>query len=301
MSTRITALGEISSIQNGDFIVIDNATNGTHKYDATKLSANIASNIASAYSSSATYAIGQYCMYNNNLYRCITTISTAEAWNAAHWTQVTVGDSLYSKVDKVSGKGLSANDFTNTLKNKLDGIANGAEVNVQADWSVSDTNSDAFIKNKPGDATTTNSGFMSASDKQKLNGIETGAEVNVQANWTENDSSKDAYILNKPTSDATLAVSGGFADGQTVGLDFATSYSSSATYDEGDCVLYDGRVYVCNTAITTAEAWTAAHWTQTSVGAIFEAIVSGTEANALYHLGFYLDENGDLNQIDDEE
>ena len=61
------------------------------------------------------------------------------------------------------------------------------------------------------------------------------------------------------------------------------------------------RLYVCNTAITTAEAWTAAHWTQTSVGAIFEAIVSGTEANALYHLGFYLDENGDLNQIDDEE
>ena len=111
----------------------------------------------------------------------------------------------------------------------------------------------------------------------------------------------DSYILNKPTSDTSLATSGRFADSQTVGLDFATTYSSSATYEVGDCVLYNGRVYVCNTAITTAEAWTAAHWTQTSVGAIFEAIVSGTEANAFYHLGFYLDENGDLNQIDDEE
>ena len=34
-------------------------------------------------------------------------------------------------------------------KTKLNGIASGAEVNVQSDWNVTDTNSDAFIKNKP--------------------------------------------------------------------------------------------------------------------------------------------------------
>lgn len=54
-----------------------------------------------------------------------------------------------TKVDKVTGKGLSTNDFTTTLKNKLDGIASGAEVNVQADWNESDSTSDAFILNKP--------------------------------------------------------------------------------------------------------------------------------------------------------
>lgn len=36
---------------------------------------------------------------------------------------------LNKKVDKVEGKGLSANDFTDALKTKLDGIAEGAEVN----------------------------------------------------------------------------------------------------------------------------------------------------------------------------
>lgn len=36
---------------------------------------------------------------------------------------------LADKVDKESGKGLSANDFTNTLKDKLDGIESSAEVN----------------------------------------------------------------------------------------------------------------------------------------------------------------------------
>ena len=33
-------------------------------------------------------------------------------------------DALNSKVDKVTGKGLSANDFTTALKNKLDGLQN---------------------------------------------------------------------------------------------------------------------------------------------------------------------------------
>lgn len=34
------------------------------------------------------------------------------------------------KVDKVAGKGLSEKDFTTTLKNKLDGVASGAQVNI---------------------------------------------------------------------------------------------------------------------------------------------------------------------------
>lgn len=37
---------------------------------------------------------------------------------------------LDSKVDKVEGKGLSTNDFTNELKTKLDGIQAGAQTNV---------------------------------------------------------------------------------------------------------------------------------------------------------------------------
>ena len=40
-------------------------------------------------------------------------------------------------------------NFTLALLNKLNGIETGAEVNVQADWNVVNTVSDAFIKNKP--------------------------------------------------------------------------------------------------------------------------------------------------------
>ena len=43
-----------------------------------------------------------------------------------------LNDAIGSKVDKVSGKGLSTNDYTTTEKNKLAGIASGAEVNQNA-------------------------------------------------------------------------------------------------------------------------------------------------------------------------
>lgn len=41
------------------------------------------------------------------------------------------------------------NNFTTTLKDKLDRIASGAEVNVQANWNETNSSSDAYIQNKP--------------------------------------------------------------------------------------------------------------------------------------------------------
>lgn len=96
---------------------------------------------------------------------CIASLATN---TPAGWTEVK-GASLYvaaataaaarsgsaletainSKVDKVDGKGLSTNDFTDGLKSKLDGIAFGAEVNVQSDWNQTNSNADDYIKNKP--------------------------------------------------------------------------------------------------------------------------------------------------------
>lgn len=52
-------------------------------------------------------------------------------------------------VAKEEGKGLSTNDYTTAEKNKLNGIASGAEVNVQSDWSQTNSSADDYIKNKP--------------------------------------------------------------------------------------------------------------------------------------------------------
>ena len=103
------------------------------------------------------------------------------------------------------------NNFTTSLKDKLDGIASGAEVNVQANWNESDSSSDAYIQNKPQNLVQdasyvhTDNNFTT-SLKDKLDGIASGAEVNVQADWSQSDSSADDFIKNKPTISNVPAV-----------------------------------------------------------------------------------------------
>lgn len=98
------------------------------------------------------------------------------------------------KVDKVEGKGLSTNDYTTEEKNKLSGIASGANnythpttsgnKHIPAGgtsgqilrWSADGTAVWGADNNTVySDATTEKSGLMSAADKTKLNGIEAGA------------------------------------------------------------------------------------------------------------------------------
>ena len=109
---------------------------------------------------------------------------------------------ITGKVDKVSGKGLSTEDFTTAYKAKLEGIAAGAEVNTLTDVTVNGTS----VKNgktavvvvpktyyqtttpdKPADsagvnwtstnmmfvdkATADNAGVMTASDKKNLDAV----------------------------------------------------------------------------------------------------------------------------------
>lgn len=60
-----------------------------------------------------------------------------------------INETLESKVNKEQGKMLSTNDYTLKEKEKLNGIEEGAEVNVQADWNEKNVTSNAYVKNKP--------------------------------------------------------------------------------------------------------------------------------------------------------
>lgn len=52
---------------------------------------------------------------------------------------------------------------------------------------------------------------------------------------------------------------------------FAT-YSSSTTYDIGEFCQYDGTIYKCVVAITTAEAWNSEHWAVAKLNEVINAI-----------------------------
>jgi hypothetical protein len=57
---------------------------------------------------------------------------------------------LYNgKVDKITGKGLSKNDFTDADKSKLDGIETNAQVNVNSDFGENDPSAAGYILNRP--------------------------------------------------------------------------------------------------------------------------------------------------------
>lgn len=48
-----------------------------------------ATNGATVYNTSYKYAVGAYCTYLGELYKCKTAITTAGAWNASQWTKIT--------------------------------------------------------------------------------------------------------------------------------------------------------------------------------------------------------------------
>ena len=51
--------------------------------------------LAPAYSTSSTYAVGQYVTYNGGFYRCTTAITTPESWTSGHWTAANIGPDVY--------------------------------------------------------------------------------------------------------------------------------------------------------------------------------------------------------------
>lgn len=86
-------------------------------------------------------------------------------------------------------------------------------------------------------------------------------------------------------TDTTLAVAGEAADAKATGDAIAAAktavlnamapaYSPSGTYEVGKYVNHDGKIYRCITAITTAEAWTAGHWTEVPLGTDLASQVS---------------------------
>ena len=89
---------------------------------------------APAYSTSSTYAVGQYVTYDGYLWRCTTAITTAESWTSGHWTKVALAsevsdlksalrfmDSIYGAKTKESFLSM-----TEVLPNKTVASVNGA-------------------------------------------------------------------------------------------------------------------------------------------------------------------------------
>ena len=119
---------------------------------------------------------------------------------------------MATKEDKVAGKGLSTEDFTSALLAKLNSIATNAEVNVQSNWTEADTNSDAFIQNKPSVVETS----------RTIEVAGTTNEVNVNPTGAQDLSANRTFTVGL-TDDVEIADT----------LSFTNTQSSTPTFNNG--------------------------------------------------------------------
>lgn len=86
-----------------------NATTGVwdaNKWDATNVGEELANAatkdiISDAYDDTATYAVGDYCIYNDTLYRCNTAIATPEAFTPAKWDATKAANEIENLTNRI--------------------------------------------------------------------------------------------------------------------------------------------------------------------------------------------------------
>ena len=106
-------------------------TDEVHEADSAHIAQNTA-NFASAFSDTTSYAEGDYVTYNNVLY-CCTTAHTAGAWDAGHFTQVTVGDELVA-LDTLIPSGASSSNQLATKNQTTVSYQTSQTVTATGDW-----------------------------------------------------------------------------------------------------------------------------------------------------------------------
>lgn len=71
--------------------------------------------VGDEYSSSSTYSKGDLTIYNNTLYVCNTDITTAEEWNASHWTETSLSNELKNKQNALTFDSTPTSNSTNPV------------------------------------------------------------------------------------------------------------------------------------------------------------------------------------------
>lgn len=130
-----------------------------------------------------------------------------------------------TKVDKVSGKGLSTNDYTTAEKEKLAGIEAGAQVNPtnvsaftnDAGYLTQHQDISGKVDKVSGKGLSTND--YTTAEKNKLAGIESGAEENVietiSVNGSEQTVTDKTVDITVPTKVSDLTNDSGFLTSYT--------------------------------------------------------------------------------------
>ena len=115
-------------VVNANMDIIDRAL----KVIDTK-SNNVMSKNSSAWSSTVAYAVGQYCIYNNSLWKCLVQHSGQTPQEGTYWTRVSL-DTLGSEINALNSKLVKRKTVIKTISNQTYAIITGSELNIDTDF-----------------------------------------------------------------------------------------------------------------------------------------------------------------------
>lgn len=74
--------------------------------------------VSDSYSSSKTYAVGEYCIYNDTLWKCLVACTGKTPTKGTYWTQVSIISELIALRQAISqgGGGMKALNYASTKK-----------------------------------------------------------------------------------------------------------------------------------------------------------------------------------------
>ena len=115
------------------------------------------------------------------------TLKEISDWIESHEDSASaMNTAINNKVDKVSGKGLSTNDFTTTLKNKLDGLSNYDDTKIKSDISANTTAIGNKVDKVSGKGLSTND--FTTTLKNKLNSLSNYDDASIKSDIAETSS-----------------------------------------------------------------------------------------------------------------
>lgn len=84
------------------------------KYDANDVA--LFNNMSDQYSSARTYDVGDICIHNNDLYKCVTAVEAAETFNASKWNKTSLAALHAEQEKKISENTQSLTNLKNPAK-----------------------------------------------------------------------------------------------------------------------------------------------------------------------------------------
>ncbi len=181
--------------------------------DRLKELADMISSEEDTYSDKSTYAIGDYCIHDNQLYKCIVSIREPEEWTEEHWRKVTIIEELLYLANKEV-------EVVDPKTAKVEGLAADAKLTGNALKELSEK----ILSFEQAKSTIVNSALGRALSMAASN---TWAQIVSKISNVAN-----RGTLNWSGSNATYAVPAGYYSGGT--LDSRPSYNAGYAKGKAD-------------------------------------------------------------------